>query len=117
MGAEIYTKFSNRYWLKTNKKKVENRLKSYDTYYEKENNEWWISQITKQSDQIWLKGIEPSDNEYYDVRFLFIEDNLILFEIMFYPESIKKSVKDFFSWLRDVTDISIEDEDGEPFTL
>ncbi|WCC41204.1 hypothetical protein PJJ26_00170 (plasmid) [Tenacibaculum finnmarkense] len=117
MGAEIYTRFDNLNWLKNNRRKVENKLKGYNTYYKKEDNEWWINLKVKQKDQIWLKGIEPSDNKYYDVRFLFIDDKLILFEIMFYPDSVKKTVKDFFSWLENITGITLEDEDGEPFNL
>ena len=109
MGLEIYIKFSDLNWLENNKHSVEETLKSYPTYIAKEQNEWWINLEPKQNDQIWLRGAEPSDNQYFDVRFLFWDDASILFEIRSYPESVKNSARRFIAWLESQTDISVAD--------
>jgi len=102
MSAELYIKFKNSKWLKTNKKEIEYQISSLETFVKNTNEEFWLT------------GIESKENPYFDVRLFLNYENYIFLEITFHPFSIEQSLKIFLSWLRSKTDIFIEDEDGEP---
>lgn len=114
MGVEIYIRFKTNSCLQKNSLKIEQRLSAYDTYVVKENNKWWLKHKESQNHQIWLSRKESAENEYYNVRYIWY-DTFILLEIMSYPDSVKKTVIDFLSWLESITNVSITDEDGEAF--
>jgi hypothetical protein len=101
MAAELYIIFEDKNWFSANKRVTEKQIISLNTFVDSKNEEFW------------LKGIESSNNPYFDVRLFLQHANYILLEISFHPPSIELSLKQFLDWLRGETSISIQDEDGE----
>ena len=98
MSAELYITFENNNWLYENKKLLEKYISEMKISVEIMENEYRFKQI---------------NNQYYDVRFIIINNYTILFEITYNPKIIEEEFKKLFSWLRGKTNIVIKDEDGE----
>jgi hypothetical protein len=64
-------------------------------------------------EKYWLKGIESKNNSFFDVRFIFNQEDCIFLEVTFHPPSVERSLKIFFSWLSTRACISVEDEEGD----
>jgi hypothetical protein len=101
MAAELYITFDDINWLDINRRKIEEQIVSLNTF------------ISTDNDAFWLRGVESSDNPYFDVRIFLQYVDYILLEISFHPPSIEQSLKQFLNWMRMHTSISIKDEDGE----
>ncbi|SDW62905.1 hypothetical protein [Nitrosomonas communis] len=104
MSAEFYITFKTPTWLVSNLSRVEEKISSLKTFIARNNN------------QFWLLGTENRDQEgrwKYDVRLIFEDNTRILLEISIHPESIEMDLSLFLQWLREQTDISVIDEDGE----
>jgi hypothetical protein len=101
MAAEFYITFDDVNWFNINSKEIEGQIVSLNTFINTDNNIFG------------LRGIESSDNPYFDVRIIMQYADYILLEINFHPPSIEQSLKQFLNWLRTQTSISIKDEDGE----
>ena len=97
MSAELYITFENNNWLNGNRKLLDKYISEMEISVDIMENEYRFRRI---------------DNKYYDVRFIIINDNTILFEITYLPKIIEEEIVKLFSWIRGYTKISIKDEDG-----
>ncbi len=60
-------------------------------------------------------GTEPRRVKDWDFDVIFyMEPEFIFFNLSSRPVSVGRDLKSLFAWLREVTDIHIKDEDGEP---
>jgi len=113
MSAEFLVNFKDIYWYTENRNDLMNRLSELETYVPKDiiDSKIWILG----ANEFWLKGFENcGDNRwYYDVRLFFHEDKILL-EISMHPKSIENDLSNYLTWIRSLTNISVDDEDGEP---
>ena len=98
MSAELYITFENNNWLNENKILLEKYISEMEIFVEIMENEYSFKQI---------------NNQYYDVRFIIINNYTILFEITYNPKIIEDEFNKLFSWIREKTNIFIKDEDGK----
>ena len=101
MSAELYITFEDKNWFNRNRNVLKEQILSLNTF------------VSCEHEEFWLKGIESTNNPYYDVRLFLGYEDCVLLEITFHPLSIEQSVEQFLGWLRRQTSISVKDEDGE----
>ncbi len=95
--------FNNMIWHTENFNKIIETISQLETFSQKKEGE------------LWLSGREEKGEKYrwaYDVRFIFSNEQHILMEVSAHPKSVEADLALFFNWLRNVTTISIVDEDG-----
>ena len=103
MSAEFFVRFNNVGWYAENLNKIKEKVIKLKTFSK------------EREGGIWLVGDEPREEKYpwaYDVRLIFSHTQHILVEISAHPRSIESDLSLFFNWLRSLTAITIEDEDG-----
>ena len=104
MAAEFQVKFGNSTFYLEQMGNIKTTVSMLDTF-----------SGSPSESEFRLCGMETRDKEdwEFDVRFFF-EPNKILLEISCRPASIERDLKTLFQWFRKQSEISVEDEDGEP---
>jgi hypothetical protein len=104
MAAEFYITFNTSNWYTSNISSIEEVIRALPTYSE-----------GGTASEFWLTGIEfrPAEAWAFDVR-LFMNPETLFLEISSHPPTVENDLKNLFSWLRNHTRISINDEDGLP---
>ncbi|MBC8007145.1 MAG: hypothetical protein H7X76_03760 [Prolixibacteraceae bacterium] len=105
MSAEFFVCFNDLDWYSKKENEIKETILNLPTFSTTKNNEFW------------LLGNEPREakNQWvYDVRLIFISNCQILVELNAHPKSIEQDLSSFFTWLRSLTTITVEDEDGVP---
>jgi hypothetical protein len=113
MSAEFYITFENPLWFVANKSLIEKKITSLSTFSKNNTElEYWLAGTEV---ECWLTGTEPrrAEDWDFDVR-LFIQAERIFFDVSSHPVSVEQDMSSLFSWLRHLTDIQINDDDGEP---
>ena len=114
MGAEFFVKSQDKNWYSENQNNLIKKLSELKTFIPKDiiDNEFW----TFEGNEFWLQGFEERGNKNrwkYDVRLFFSEDDILL-EISMRPKTIENDLSNYLTWIRSQTNISVNDEDGEP---
>jgi hypothetical protein len=113
MSAEFYVTFGDLDWYISNKTLLEEKISSLSTFSKNNTDtQYWSAEIEA---EYWLTRTElrHADCWDFDVRFLFTA-KYVLLEITCHPPSIAEDLKILFAWLRQLTYIDINDEDGDP---
>jgi hypothetical protein len=104
MSAEYFMRFEAPGWYLSNATHVEAKISALSTLSNRvPNAEFWLTGTERRPPQAWL----------FDVR-IFLKPNFIFLEISNHPPSIYQDLSTLFSWLRQQTQIIIEDEDRIP---
>lgn len=102
MGAEFYIRFANPGWRSQYSSEIERCIVSMATF------------SAKRDGAFEFQGLEGRDEPgrwCFDARLLDNGEGY-LFELYARPASIERDLTAFFDWLRENTEISIDDEDG-----
>ncbi|MBW1655357.1 hypothetical protein [Flavobacterium quisquiliarum] len=103
MSAEFYINALNKEWMKIHSGLIIDKIKQLETFVMEKTNEYWLLGFeNREEPRRWL----------YDVRIIFTSD-FILLEISSHPPSIENTIKEFLTWIRERTIITVNDEDGE----
>lgn len=103
MSAEFFICFQNVNWHIENSNKIKERILTLNTFKKREGDEFWL---------LGRESTTENSRWAYDVRLVFRSNQHILMEISAHPRSIETDLSLLFNWLRGLTEISIEDEDG-----
>ncbi|WP_175774511.1 hypothetical protein [Burkholderia anthina] len=104
MAAEFILSFNDTQWYSKNRDLVDERIRSLPTFVKMSNGEYWLQG---------LEGRGSPGRWEFDVR-LFTREIEIFIEVSSHPKTIELDLISLFSWIREKTQIAIQDEDGEP---
>lgn len=104
MAAEFILSFNDGNWYSTNRDLIDEKIQLLTTFSKRIDEEYWLLGIEE-------RGV-PGRWEF-DVR-LFLRKSEIFIEISSHPRTIELDLISLFSWIREKTQITIQDEDGEP---